>query len=353
MKVAEKDYVIAYHPEKKEQVFLGKVRTLRKDTVVIALEEDRHIEPHNLEVSHADVTVNFGPKPTAGKAFGYDLANLYRKTLQHSLWGDVHFFVKASKEMLEALDKALDSTGEKLDKMGLLPVLDRVVVEIKAPNGTHAGMYKHSAKKDGHSRIIYCPREDYVLGGNDGPRYGPGGMRYVLYHEVGHAVRYQFLNRPSVVSAWLKLFNRSIQMRTLSKERLGAMWDQVSSLDPEMAMKASPKVIVGDDEEAIHELKIVFKYLREIHHISPREAMTMIAAGKLDVLEDVWPRRSLATNDLTPTVSEYACKNVEELFAEAFAFYILKVKLPKDVTALMERSLEKAKDQAKKAHLGD
>ncbi len=51
---------------------------------------------------------------------------------------------------------------------------------------------------------------------------------------------------------------------------------------------------------------------------------------------------------LTHKTSE-ACLNVEELFAEAFAFHCLNKKLPSRIQTLLEGSIQYAKAQASKS----
>jgi hypothetical protein len=65
-------------------------------------------------------------------------------------------------------------------------------------------------------------------------------------------------------------------------------------------------------------------------------------------VEDLWPEKDVDKNELNPIVSEYACKNPEELFAEAFSFSLVGKKLPKSVGKLLDKTLSYAKDRIKK-----
>jgi hypothetical protein len=68
----------------------------------------------------------------------------------------------------------------------------------------------------------------------------------------------------------------------------------------------------------------------------------------MDHIEKLWPTDHLDISKLDPLVSEYALKNVEELWAESFALYANKTKLPQKVVTLLEHSLSVIRDNASK-----
>jgi hypothetical protein len=99
------------------------------------------------------------------------------------------------------------------------------------------------------------------------------------------------------------------------------------------------KELGAEDEEVAHRIKILGRWFKQIHHLGMKDLATIWAAGDLDQLGALWPTVAIDSSKLNPLVSEYATKNVEELWAESFAFYCQKKALPDQIMTLMDKSL--------------
>lgn len=333
IKVNENDYVICKNPESPKKNFLMQVVKVGDSKIGGYIEHDRHLKEEKVTVPKLLVVANLGEDPTPGKYGNVDARDIYRKTFHHDEWGDIHFFVKPSKPLRKALKKSLDTTAARLEKRGLSSLFRNVCNEIRSPRGKYAGMYKHGGKNK-PNRLQLFLKEEHAQ-----------HMDYVLYHESGHVVRYNFMKNSGLRARWLKLYNISVPKVPIKGKEFESMFKQLEKAQPE-DLKEYASSLEEDEEKKV--LKTVVRYMKQVHRVTPRDIDVLIHAGKYEQLYDLWPTRTIDVNELEPLVSEYATKNVEELFAEAFAFHMVKKKLPKSVGSLLENSLSYASEVAKK-----
>jgi hypothetical protein len=117
--VKEQQYVVARR-QAEDKPFLARIRSIKKDGSVIAtLEKDIHFKRSDVTLEKKHIKVNLGINPMPGKAYGLDLDNLYKKTIDHGFWGQVHFFITPDSETMTRLKKALDSSAKIVQKIGL------------------------------------------------------------------------------------------------------------------------------------------------------------------------------------------------------------------------------------------
>ena len=335
----EGDYLICKDPDpESKRNFLVQVSEVKPKELDCVLELDRHLEEEEITVYPHHVLLNLGkrPKPELKNVAGVDVRDIFRKTVNHEVWGSIHFLTKPEPEVIDALKKSLDKTGDKLANLGFTRLFRFFHTEIRYQRGKNAGMFKlnDTAKKINRLQLFLHPSHAKQ-------------MNYVLYHEFGHAVRFLLLNDPRVHSTWISKFNTSVQVDPITKSEFAKILNKLLKSDVDKCSEFSSQL--DEDRD-----KLVFKQaIRAIsknHRVTAKEINSLIAAQKHDVLEYLWPDKDIDVHDLKPIVSDYATKNVEELFAESFAFYMTKQKLPKSIEALVEKSLTFAKDQIK--HLG-
>ena len=339
MKPQESDYVICRSVDNPKKNFMGRVIKLRKDSFVVLDENKAHYEPNNVEVEFDQLILNLGATPPVGTILGFDTNNLYRRSKEHDIWGSIHYFRKVHKELGQSLTGALDKTGEKLVKLGFEKVFDKFVTEVRQPHGKHAGMYIYvtDKKKDVPSHLQLFLKDDHSA-----------EMRYVLYHEFGHAIRKHCLNTPNVHAAWTKIFRTSVLNKPIEAPVFKRLLKAIVSVDAEEAKTYSiAELINSTEEEDLLAFKVAARYINQVYHISTRDFRSLITAGKFELVKSVWPTTTIDVDDLKPIVSEYACTNMEELFAESFSHHLTGKKLPKNVTELLEKHLAIAKDAAK------
>lgn len=329
------DYIIAQMQGTKP--FLAQIVKLGDDGYTVIPDKLRYREEDEITVHKKDVLVRLGPEPKPGKVYGVDVANIYRKSFTHDVWGPVHFFVKPDKEHLKMLKAGLDITAKRLDKLSLTDYMGKFQTEIRAKKGKYAGMYTHH--KDEKSVVWYAPecaakQED---------------MNGVIYHEYGHVLRFNGLTRVKPRARWQRLFQHSIAPIVVPKKFLDGLLDTLIEEANNGSDTALPKIIkeyVAEDDTNIAGVKALQRWMRQIHHVSPRDIEVLWAANDADTLRSLWPKTSIDTSRLDPILTDYATKNVEELFAESFMFYALGKKIPSSIEKLLEKSLSEIKGNA-------
>lgn len=327
------DYMIAQ--TKGSKPFLGQVTKITDDGFLVVPDKLRYREEDEITVYRRDVLVRLGPDPKPGKVYGVDVANIYRRSFTHDVWGPIHFFVKPDKEHMKMLKAGLDITAKRLDKLGLTDYMGKFQTEIRAKKGKYAGMYTHS--KDGKSITWYAPecaakQED---------------MNGVIYHEYGHVLRMNGLTRVTPRARWQRLFQRSIAPIIVPKKFLDGLLDVMLEEANNASEASLPKIIkeyVADDDGRIAGVKALQRWMRQIHHVSARDIEVLWSANDSDTLRSLWPTTSIDTSRLDPILTDYATKNVEELFAESFMFYALGKKIPANIEKLLQKSLSEIKN---------
>lgn len=337
IKVSVGDYLVVRSVDNPNSQFLGQVAKTGS-ALIVTDERDRHIAANDVEIESDQVMVNLGPTPSPGKVYGIDVENLYRTTKSHPVWGSICFFRDLPKELKQALRTSLDKTGERLAKMGFEPLFEKFVVEILNQHGQYAGMYVHKKGKDAVGRLKLFLADEHA------PE-----MNYVLYHEFGHAIQCLCLRKPSIHAAWMKLFRTSVQCKPIEAATFLRLRKAILSVEPDMAKSLSPAELINSTEDDdLLAFKVAMRYISQVYHVSGRDFKSLLEAGSRDTIKGIWPKTDIDVDDLKPIVSEYATKNVSELFAESFAYYMTKSrKLPSDVHKLMEKSLSYAKHSAK------
>ena len=331
--LSEKDYVVAQQKDGKP--FLVQVTQVEDGTFSGILEMDRRVERKFIELKTKDVMVNLGPTPKPGKVYNIDVSNLYRTSVNHDWWGSIHFYVKLDKAILKLLRNSLDRTAKVLDKAGLEAFVDKSDIEIRAPKGKWAGMYHHNPKQ--RSLTWYAPEK---CGG------AADIMDYIVYHEFGHCVRFNGVTGNKIRQKWLRLYQKSIKPVVIPSKACDAMWkklEEQQDADDEVGFGEALHNISGEDEKYERALKVILKWLKQVQHLRPKDLDLAWKARDLEYLRDVWPTSAIDSSDLKPEVSEYATVNVEELFAECFAFHFTKKQIPSSYEDLLDKSISYAK----------
>lgn len=345
----EKDYVIfktdtkgSDDDNKKPIMNIGKVTKVTDKHLNVLLEKDVHVKKKIIEVSKKNVVLNVGDKPYPGKAYGIDLGCLHLKTFEHDFWGNIHFFTRLDKKVLKMLQNSLDRTAKTVEKLRLTDYTNVFETQIRAKQGKWAG--KFLFKKDGNHMVWYSPEWSPT----------PESMDYVIMHEFGHVIRYTGLTSKKVRANWLKLYHQTVAPQVIKHSVLKGLKSDLRAMSSEeMSFKQALRALThgeGEDdpgfdtEERLHQFKILMRWFKQIHHLTPNDLGTIWDADNFDQIESLWPTMSIDSSKLKPLVSEYATVNVEELFAESFAFYSQKKKLPKAVESYLEKSLSIIRD---------
>ncbi len=310
--------------------------------VIGLIENVPHIEKQSIEVDVKQIILNLGKDPVPGQIYGFDVGSLWRDTKQHDQFGDVHFFTTPDEKDIKSLWTSMDITVKRLKAHGLQDVLRLpCVYEVIPQKGKYAGMYRHPRNEKVPGRIQISIGQDVL------EKASIGNYTYVLTHEVGHLVHDQCLaNYPKLNSQWVQLYLSTIAPRVVNSARcieLGADILKSSAGDLRGYISES-------DEDTQAELKLILKWVREMHSVTAKELNLLLGADTKSArlaFKDTWPKVDVQSKDLKPTISQYSCKSYHETFAETFAFYLADKKLPQDAKDLIEKSIGLARGYLK------
>jgi hypothetical protein len=172
-------------------------------------------------------------------------------------------------------------------------------------------------------------------------------MEYIILHEFAHHIRHNGVNTNKMRNRWQRLYQKTIAPIQVEKATLKQMLSDISEFDEiENSFRSVFKTVTDDVGPRVG--KAVLQWLAQTHKIRPIELEVMWRASKIKDIEKFWPVHTVDTHDLKPAVSDYATKNVEELFAESLSFYLQKKKLPTEIQELLETSISFAKANLEK-----
>ncbi len=322
-----------------DKPFLAKIEKIKDNgKVFVVPEKDIQYGLNVIDVKKNDIKVLLGSDPLPGRVHGFDLNNLFRKTITHDFWGDIHFFIRPDKETMKVLKDGLDKSAKIVEKLGLGMYAggNCFETEIRAKTGKYAGMYKHGGKEK-MNKVWYAP--EFAHG-------QVTEMVYVILHEFGHVIRFNGVLSNKMRNRWIRLYQKTIQQVQVPSKDLSAILSDIAGEDEDqVSFNKALSNSMSDRHPRFK--KAVLQWLKETHKINPRELEVMWRSSNVKDISQYWPDHLIDTHDLKPKVTEYATKNVEELFAECFAFYAMGRKLPEVCVALLEESLSRAKVEGK------
>ena len=341
------DYVIFQSAEAgSKATILIRVNTTTKDGVVQGrYEKDPHIKPVALECGLDQVILNLGKDPHPGSVYGKDLSFLYRKSVDIDHFGEMHLFTRVPKDVGAQLREQSAWLYKRLKALGLSNILNSGIVwEIvsKQTAGKYAGMYRQGKlNKDGEltspPRILLTLDEE-TLKASSIDRYS-----YVLAHELGHAIHFQYIKSIDGLDAkWLDMYTDTVTPVKIPQSTVVEMReDLIKSGSTLSAFKSTL------EEEQLEVFKVVLGEIRRTSRLSPRELDTLTQSDEGgEHIRRVWPNSSVYLSRLSPLITQYSLKNYHELFAETFAFHVMEKKVPTALQKLLDKTLSQVKTLA-------
>lgn len=333
------DYVVFEDKEQRGKRFLARVQASRGKDLVVDLEHDKHIEPVTVTIPAKSVLISLGQNPVVGTVYGVDVGDVYRKSVRHDVWGDIYFFTSPSKEWVQVFRESLDRTAKVLTKAGFGALFNHFIVEVRTRTGKYAGMYKHSGNDKRPNRLIICPPREAV-----NQETNVDVIDSYLYHEFGHALERNLVNSAKVYAQWVRMYNTSVLVKPISQQALAKVFK--TWIDRSEARLSDSMREMEEDDVLV--CRAALRVIKQVNRIGIKEVDALMESGKFEELDRLWPDSRIDVGDLAPIVSEYATKNVHELFAESFQMYMRNRKLPKSVVTLTEKTLDLAKANASK-----
>lgn len=326
MKIKAKDYIVVEVKPGKNR--LAKVKSADDDIINVVYTKDQHVQElrQSEEVQRANVIINLGPEPKPGSVYGCSTESLYHGSTDHDDFGKIYWMYKPEKQVVKSLNSAFNIVLKKLKKFGLEDLAQDELIWEAHPyyKQKWAGMYMHA--KEGRSRILIRPEHSPA-----------DSYPYILAHELGHRIHRQWLQNSNVEARWIKLYNTSIQVTPVDP---ALCRDMMKKLSPEFTLKDLKNSLEDDDEK--NALRLILRNIKTNHGLTPHEINLLLKAEEVDEVKEVWPEH-VDIKALAPVISEYATTNYAETIAEAIAFHLTGVSLPKSVVKLTEKTLALAK----------
>lgn len=329
IRIKKGEYCIARQEGKKDYLFKALSDSDAK-TVEAVIEKNSHMQGmrHTMTVKIEDVVVNLGPDPYPGKVYGHDVGSVLRKRREHDKFGDVFWFYQPEKQVVTDLNESMDAVYLKLKKAGLDFLIKDVVFEVHPYySGKYAGMFLKSSNEEIPDRIQIKPE---IMPATE--------YQYVWFHELGHRLHLTFCPSKKLNATWLKLYSTSIKVEAVKKDKSQQLLDML--VDGEDLPSGFKTTL--DEEDALA-FKWIIRTIQQVNGLSLKELDTLFEAEMKDEISRVWPLRNIPRKELAPILTEYATRNVRETFAEAFALYMTKKKMPEPIVKLLEKSIAYAK----------
>lgn len=267
-------------------------------------------EPHQ-------VIANIGDSPAGGSAFGCQIEPYWR-TMDLKQLGELHFFRRISKKDWAELKTAIAECRRWLDSAELSSVLP-IDLHLRPAKGRVLGTCV-PAKGENLPIITLRPKEFVFT-----------ELLEVLMHEVGHLV-YSMAMPDRLKAQWIGEYKSLISLEKVTTSHINTLFEQF--IQSEAKVKAFHRNLEKEDN-------IIFKaclhYIKETHNLRPNHIDILVAQG--DDIEDIWPSNSMDIQSIGDTITDYAKKSPEELWAEAFMLHSTGKKLPKTMAELMRNTL--------------
>lgn len=322
--------------DNKFRIFYGKLETVSKGIAYGMYEKDMHIKSQRkgFEIPVKDILLDLGTDtPHPGKIYGIDVAHRFHGRRAHDFFGPIAFFYKPKKNVSELLWTAFDDAAKALEKAKLpQPEDDSTIWEVcgPEPKSKWAGFYKHSSNVEKMPHRFSIKPESVPLNSTD--------VMYVILHEYAHWLHANHLTSTKLNAAWIRLFNTSIKVQVIPRAKANQLLDTMLS-----GNEAPSDFKTGLDEDDRLAFNWIMRSIKNDKAVSIKELDYLFETDNKEDIRSLWPSVGLNKKDLRPIVSEYATVSYKELFAETFAFYFTKRKLPEGVKALLEKTLSHAR----------
>ena len=312
------DYLI-FHDENidKKHNLLGKVEKL--NPLLVKLQPDLLGNQSTIELSRKSILCVVGSKPVSGHVYGVDLSNVYRTSISIEKFGILHYYFAPEKSIRKALKAAFAIVAKRLESAKLYSIFDEqvnyYVKSMRNPGMYYAG----DENKNIPHRIELDPTRTTIE-----------DLPHCILHEIGHYYFNKLDNDWQF--KWVNLYAKYVQMDRFTSKDMKALRDNF--VHSGLSFVEFRKEL--DEPEQTY-FKSVQKHLQKCFKLNPKQLQILYEENP-EVVLSKFPT-STTKVEYETLVSEYATKNYQELFAESFAFYLLDVKLPKDVNTLIEKSV--------------
>lgn len=281
------------------------------------------------------VVSNLGNRPIKLTVAATNLYEVFDKRVEHHpVFGAVNFSYEPNDEDVTHLMKGYSKAYKWLKEHGLADLVQLPMVhEVTHIKRRYVGQVKTSTQPSvaKPTFVRFCTAHEMIS--------QELGLFYVVMHELAHVIDLDvLLNRsPKLTAAWLDMFERTVKAEEISEGDVNELFERLIEAPDFKSFRTS---LTDEDAEV---MKIIASVLSRTRSVSLRDLAHIKEAGDEKLLNRLWPvAHQCVGSRKKPVVSDYATKNVRELFAESVAFYAIERKLPKEIVSLVEASLSRA-----------
>jgi hypothetical protein len=315
VKTSEKDYVIVEVNSKPRLAQVTEAGSKELKGIILATEK---YPEKPILFSGRDILANLGRSPKVGSVFGIKVEVL-RQTIPDSRFGEIRIYKKMKDSELNALMASIKAFYKRIKAAGHHGLSTHL--EIRNPHGKYLGYYKYDPKAQNDVLAVRLPRS-----------YTQEEFEYIASHEYGHGI-YHRMSNARTRSKWIKLYHSFVALSKIKKEELSGILTDLSEAG---SLKEYSRQA---DSNANLVLKHCLKYVHAVHTLSKQHIETMLHVG--EDISEYWPTSAIEVSNKTLVLTDYARKNVEELFAESYSHQFVGKKVPKPIDKLLTYTLAK------------
>ncbi len=268
----------------------------------------------------SDILANLGPRPKiGGNVYGKKIEP-FRKMLQHPDWGDVILFRNLEQMEEQMLMRHLTTVAKKLKDLGVFPYRKETQVHIRPASGKYAGFYTHNTKE--HDVLTY-----------KAVSFDHENMDYYISHEYGHAMWFTMMP-PQWRSQWIKFYIKNTQKLMTGSQRIASLMSEY--IESELTIREFGRALEADVDKKV--LSEILTTIRKVHALEPRH-IDELRAMSSESVAGVWPKNAVELPQHQILVSDYANKNPDEFWCEAFSFWFIGKQIPPGLEAAVKKTI--------------
>ena len=291
-----------------------------------------------LSIKRTQILATLPSKPAYGRVFGVLIEPLL-KVVEHPYFGEVRLY-RNNKGDLIKLKKAMDNVASRLSrvKINLGKEMD-LSAEFRNNAGKKAGMFSYRGGKEGSSGTLLVSLPEGS---------SQGAFDYVVAHESGHGVWFGMLSQEQK-ARWVALFARQAKLQNLDpvviQEARKHFMSNLKSHQFETV--ADYRSMVDDKDDYYEAFDLALGNVLSTYRLKEQHLNSVLHTLGGSMFQACWPK-SCQTSEFEIPVTEYGTKNPDELFAEAFTFWLFGNKLNERVDTLMTKTIGATKLSAVK-----
>lgn len=285
----------------------GFIEAILPNSISVSLAEDPTILT-TIEDPNA-IICDFGISPDFDKL----KIKVYKKDFTKTYFGKVTEYRDLVQQEEDEVKKAMDEIAAT-DVVNTL--LHPISVDILPAKSAEASVKTNDKKQI--TEITLMPKV-----------FEKDNIKELLLHQIGRAIWDQKLS-VKMKEKWIKFYDKNMARKEASD----------SSIDQLREDLISSGMTVNDYCKQMNDgdvLKRVLKVIKQDHNLTAKHIDILTQSG--NDLTSIWPKICLNVVEYTALISEKATKSVEEFFAEAYMFVMMKLPVPPAVDNAVVKTL--------------